>query len=83
MKNKQCQVLGVFRDGKILYNISVNSAGHLDQFYGKSNSSPDIKDRDRVVNFLSERGIIKLPKIDDYGKVYSEQFPVYMNQEMW
>jgi hypothetical protein len=52
-------LLGVEKDGKLCYNISIKAVGNnLDQFLGYKNSQPDPEDKKIVLEFLAQQDYI-------------------------
>jgi hypothetical protein len=54
---KQCNILGIYKEDKLVYNISIRSKV-IDQFRGKCNSEPDPEDKSKILKALLEKGII-------------------------
>lgn len=59
MQQRRCLLLGLLKDGKLVYNLEITNGGILRQFYGKANSLPTQADRDVVVAVLRERSLVK------------------------
>ncbi len=54
-------VLGVLKNNKMKYNISIGPTFDIQQFYGHSNSGPDKKDKKDVIDYLVKKNIINKP----------------------
>ncbi|HNC56710.1 MAG TPA: hypothetical protein PLP33_14790 [Leptospiraceae bacterium] len=52
-------VYGVFKEGKIKYNISVSQYGNLEQFYKACNMTPEPEDYSFIVRHLVNSGAVK------------------------
>jgi len=59
-------ILGVFQDNKIKYAISVNNSKAIEQFYGKHNRLPELRDYDLVLGKLKELKFVESSNMDGY-----------------
>lgn len=55
---KECLILGIYKEGILIYNIEVNRRGEVRQFFGKGNSSPDRAERESIEKLLTEKKIL-------------------------
>lgn len=55
--NAGCSLLGIYKNNELTYNISIYG-NQIDQFLGKFNQPPESEDKNKVLDFLKNKGII-------------------------
>jgi hypothetical protein len=58
INNGHCSILGIYKEGKIKYNVSVLPTKRIEQFFAACNQPPDFEDKKKVVDFLVDKEII-------------------------
>lgn len=59
IKSGRSIIFGVRWEGSLRYCVEIEDSGHLSQFYGKGNSSPNYNHRDAVLGALSQAGLVR------------------------
>jgi len=58
INNGDCSILGIYKEGKIKYNVSVLPTKRIEQFFAACNRPPDFEDKKKVIDFLVDKGLI-------------------------